>query len=76
MRELRLDSEFLEAEKVRQQREKEELKKKQLRANMAWLEEQQATINQQVKQSKGVMLHGGGSGVRRSMLGSKKKKEQ
>lgn len=69
MRELRRDAAFLDAEKVREQREKEEERRKTRKSNLAWLEEQQATINQQVKKSKGDALQGGGAGVKRSIMG-------
>lgn len=69
MRELRRDSAFLDAEKVKVQREKEMERKKVVRENSAWLQEQQASINQQVKKNKGELLRGGGSGLKKGMLG-------
>ncbi len=68
MRELRRDAAFLDAEKVRGERGREEERRRVVKENMAWLQEQQASINQQVKQTKGEALRGGGSGVKRGML--------
>lgn len=62
MRELRRDSDFLAAERQRETDEAERVRKAQRHRNYAAMEAQQATINQQVKQGKGLM-RGGGSGV-------------
>lgn len=63
MRELRRDAAFIDAEVTKQKAEREDERKKALAANSAWLQEQQATMNLQVKKSKGEDLRGGGSGV-------------
>eukprot|EP00752_Nemacystus_decipiens_P016522 g14767.t1 len=49
MRELKRDAVFLEHAKADKMAEKEQTRKRRLRENLTWLEEQQATINQQVK---------------------------
>eukprot|EP00903_Cladosiphon_okamuranus_P007894 g7626.t1 len=49
MRELKRDAVFLEHAKADKAAEKERTRKRRLRENLTWLEEQQATINQQVK---------------------------
>lgn len=68
MRELRRDAAFLDAEQVAAQREREAERRRVVKENMAWLQEQQASINQQVKKTKGEALRGGGSGVKKGML--------
>ena len=50
-----------------EQREKQQERHQKQRKVRAWLEEQQATINQQVKKG-GNLLTGGGSGVKRMRL--------
>lgn len=69
MRELRRDAAFLDAEVTKQKLEKEEQRRKAVAANTAWLQEQQATINQQVRMSRGKDLRGGGSGAAKSKAG-------
>jgi nucleolar protein 14 len=74
MRELRRDATFLDAEKVRVEREKEAARKQVVKDNTAWFEASAADFNKQVKMAKGETLRGGGSGLKRDMLGKGKKK--
>jgi nucleolar protein 14 len=74
MRELRRDAAFLDAEKVRVEREKEETRKQVVKDNTAWFEASAADFNKQVKMAKGETLRGGGSGLKRDMLGKGKKR--
>lgn len=62
MRELKRDAVFLEHAKAANNEEKEKTRKRRLRENLTWLEEQQATINQQVKLG-GKLVRGGGSSL-------------
>lgn len=62
MRELRRDSDFLEQEKYSAQRKRLDQMREERNNNFAWLEEQQATINEQVRKG-GELLRGGGSGM-------------
>lgn len=62
MRELRRDSAFIEKERSKELRDEHEKRRAERVKNYAWLEDQQATINLQVKKGKG-LLKGGGSGV-------------
>ena len=62
MRELRRDSAFIDQERFKEVQASAQLRKDERHKNFAWLEEQQATINEQVKKGKG-LLKGGGSGV-------------
>ena len=64
MRELRRDADFLDQEKYKETQENIAKRKENYARNYAWMEEQQATINQHVKAGKG-LLKGGGSGVLR-----------
>merc|ERR1719457_159749 len=68
-RELRLDAAFIESER----RKEKDLKDSKTRAarnkNFAWLEQEQATMNQQVAQGGG-LLKGGGIGAARSKAAS------
>lgn len=70
-RELRLDAAFIESER----RKEKDLKDSKTRAarnkNFAWLEQEQATMNQQVAQGGG-LLKGGGIGAARSKAASGK----
>ena len=61
MRELRRDSDFLEQEKFVERQKTLEKEREKRNKNYAWMEEQQATINQQVRKG-GELLRGGGSG--------------
>ena len=70
-RELRLDAAFIETER-RKQKELSDAKARAARnKNYAWLEQEQATINQQVAQGGG-LLKGGGIGAARSKAASGK----
>jgi len=62
MRELRRDSDFLEQEKYAERRKQLDSMREERHSNFAWLEEQQATINEQVRKG-GELLRGGGSGI-------------
>ena len=64
MRELRRDADFLDQEKYKETQENIAKRKENYARNYAWMEEQQATINQHVKAGKG-LLKGGGSSVLR-----------
>lgn len=59
MRELRRDADFIEQEAYKEKQAKLEQQRNERIRNFSWLEEQQATINQQVKQGKGLMKGGG-----------------
>ncbi len=70
-RELRLDAAFIENER-RKEREIADAKAREIRnKNFAWLEQEQATMNQQVAQGGG-LLKGGGIGAARSKAASGK----
>jgi hypothetical protein len=60
MRELRRDADFIEQEKYQEKVAKTEKKRQERFKNYQWLEEQQATINLQVKKG-GTLVKGGGS---------------
>ncbi|CAM9563007.1 unnamed protein product, partial [Sphacelaria rigidula] len=60
MRELKRDAIFLEHVKTQKVKDKAADRCRKLRNNLAWLEEQQAVMNQQVKLG-GKLLKGGGS---------------
>lgn len=62
MRELRRDSNFIEQERFKEQQEAHEKRRAERVKNFAWLEDQQATINEQVRKKDGE-LKGGGSGA-------------
>lgn len=62
MRELRRDSAFLDQEKFKEKQAVQTEKRAERVKNFAWLEAQQATINEQVRKGKGLMK-GGGSGA-------------
>lgn len=62
MRELRRDAAFIDQERFKEQQVEQAAKRAERVKNFAWLEDQQATINLQVKKGKGLMK-GGGSGV-------------
>lgn len=63
MRELRRDSAFLDNERFQEKMRQTEENRAERVKNFAWLEEQQATLNQQVRKGKGLMeLKGGGTG--------------
>ncbi|CBJ25573.1 similar to RIKEN cDNA 2610033H07 [Ectocarpus siliculosus] len=69
MRELKRDAVFLEHAKADKTAEKERTRKRRLRDNLTWLEEQQATINQQVKLGGKLIKGGGSSSTKRARVG-------
>ncbi|CAM9297716.1 unnamed protein product [Pylaiella littoralis] len=69
MRELKRDAAFLEHVKADKTAEKERTRKRRLRDNLTWLEEQQATINQQVKLGGKLVKGGGSSSTKRARVG-------
>jgi nucleolar protein 14 len=62
MRELRRDADFIEQEKYKEKQALLEKQRAERQKNYQWLEEQQATINLQVKKG-GELMKGGGSFV-------------
>lgn len=62
MRELRRDSDFIDAERYKEQQEAKEHRRAERVKNFGFMEEQQATINLQVRKG-GELMKGGGSGV-------------
>lgn len=62
MRELRRDSDFIDQERFKVQQSEHEERRAERMKNFEWMADQQATINQQVKQGKG-LLKGGGSNI-------------
>ena len=70
-RELRLDAAFIENER-RKQKEKSDSKAREARhKNYAWMEQEQATMNQQVAPGGG-LLKGGGIGAGKRLAASGK----
>ena len=65
VRELKRDAEFLQRERERELAERKAERRAEIKRNMAWLEQEQATINQMVKKGGSLMkeLKGGGSGA-------------
>lgn len=70
-RELRLDAAFIESERRKEKETADTKAREQRNKNYAWLEQEQATINQQVAQGGG-LLKGGGIGAARSKARSGK----
>ena len=64
-RELRLDAAFIENERRRAKDKRDTKAREQRNRNFAWLEEEQATMNQQVRMGGG-LLKGGGIGAARA----------
>ena len=62
MRELRRDSEFLDQEKYTEKLNQSNKMKLERQKNFSWMEDQQASINQQVRKG-GELLRGGGSSI-------------
>jgi nucleolar protein 14 len=62
MRELRLDSAFIESERRKAKDAADGKAKEKRHKNFAWLEQEQATMNQQVRMGGG-LLSGGGVGA-------------
>ena len=73
-RELRRDSEFLDREAFSEKQEAQELRKAERGKNFAFMEQQQATINQQVRMGGGLMK-GGGSGVIKGKIHKRERKK-
>jgi nucleolar protein 14 len=70
-RELRLDANFIESERRRDQEKKDAKSRAKRQKNFAWLEGEQASMNQQVRLGGG-LLKGGGTGVARAKAASGK----
>jgi len=70
-RELRMDGAFIEAERRNEQSKKENKARAKRQKNFAWLEGEQASMNQQVRQGGG-LLKGGGTGLARAKAASGK----
>ena len=64
-RELRLDAAFIENERRTEQEKKDSKARAKRQKNFAWLEGEQATMNQQVRLG-GSLLKGGGTGLARA----------
>ena len=64
-RELRLDGAFIESERRKNKERKDRKEREKRQKNFAWLEGEQASMNQQVRQGGG-LLSGGGTGAARS----------
>jgi nucleolar protein 14 len=62
MRELRRDSNVVEQEKFKEKRAALDSQRQERYKNFSWMEDQQATVNQQVRKGKS-LLKGGGSGI-------------
>ena len=62
LREIRRDADFIDQERFKMETAKKQALRDERAKNFAWMEEQQATINQQVRKGKGLMK-GGGTGV-------------
>ena len=65
-RELRRDAEFLARERDRDNREAEDARRAIRKKNLAWMEDQAGTFNQQVRIDKGA-LTGAGSSIKKSV---------
>lgn len=63
-RELRLDAAFIENDRRKEKLVRDTKAREKRHKNYAWMEQEQATINQQVAQG-GALLRGGGIGVAR-----------
>ena len=70
-RELRLDAAFIENERRKEKGKKDSSAREKRNKNFAWMEQEQATINQQVAQG-GALLRGGGIGVARQKANTAK----
>ena len=70
-RELRMDGSFVENERRREKATKDDKARAKRQKNFAWLEGEQAAMNQQVRQGGG-LLSGGGIGVARAKAQSGK----
>eukprot|EP00977_Amphora_coffeiformis_P024810 scaffold17234_cov133-Amphora_coffeaeformis.AAC.1 len=70
-RELRLDAAFVEAERRKDQDRKDSASREKRHKAFAWMEQEQGTMNQQVRQGGG-LLTGGGTGAARAKARSGK----
>lgn len=70
-RELRMDGAFIEAERRKEQARKEDKARAKRQKNFAWLEGEQASMNQQVRQGGG-LIKGGGTGLARAKVATGK----
>ncbi len=70
-RELRLDAAFIESERRKEKEMKDSKAREKRHKNFAWMEQEQATINQQVAQG-GALLRGGGIAIARRKAASAK----
>ena len=70
-RELRLDAAFIESERRKEKDSKDSKARSKRQKNFAWLEGEQATMNQQVRLGGG-LLSGGGTGAARAKAKSAK----
>lgn len=70
-RELRLDAAFIEKERRKEEEKKTSRARAARQKNFAWMEQQQATMNQQVRMGGG-LLKGGGMGAAKSKAKSGK----
>ena len=70
-RELRLDAAFIENERRQAKQKRDNTAREKRNKNFAWLEEEQATMNQQVRMGGG-LLKGGGIGAARAKARSGK----
>ena len=70
-REIRLDAAVVEAERRKERNDRDARAKEKRHANFSWLEQEQATMNQQVRLG-GELLRGGGTGAARHKVKSAK----
>ena len=70
-RELRLDAAFIENERRQAKQKRDNMAREKRNKNFAWLDEEQATMNQQVRMGGG-LLKGGGIGAARAKARSGK----
>lgn len=70
-RELRMDGTFIESERRKEQAKKDDTARAKRHKNFAWLESEQASMNQQVRLGGG-LLKGGGTGLARAKAATAK----
>ena len=68
MRELRRDSDFLDQQRHKEASQAQQDRKNERHKNFAWMEQQQATVNQQVRMGKGLMKGGGTGAVKKARV--------
>lgn len=68
MRELRRDSDFIDQEKSKLNQQERARLQEERHKNYSWMEDQQATINQQVRKGKGLMKGGGSSAAKKPRI--------